>query len=197
MLASITPLGERSRGFSWRVTAAAFAVGSVGAGGFVGAAVGTLGSLLPGGLTWRGLGLAGVLAITVAFDATPLRRRLPSSRRQVNEDWLARYRGWVYGFGFGAQLGVGVATIVTSAAVYAAAATALLCANPMIGALIGATFGALRALSLLPAGAVHDVGSLGLLHRRLGTAEADVRRAVSALELALLMAVVVILVWRA
>ena len=37
-------------------------------------------------------------------------RALPSVQRQVNEDWLVEFRGWVYGFGFGAQLGAGVAT---------------------------------------------------------------------------------------
>jgi hypothetical protein len=190
MLASITPLGERSRGFSWNVTATAFAVGALGAGALAGAALGTIGSLLPGGSAWRGLALAVVLAVTVLFDATSLRRRLPSLRRQVNEDWLAVYRGWVYGIGFGAQLGVGLATIVTSAAVYATAAAALLCADPLIGALIGALFGALRALSLLPARTVHDVAALSALHRRLGRGEAGVRRAVALLEIVLLAAVV-------
>jgi hypothetical protein len=190
MLASITPLGERGRGFSWKVTATAFAVGAVGSGALAGAAVGALGSLLPRGSAWRGLALAVVLAMTVVFDATPLRGRLPSSSRQVNEEWLGRYRGWVYGIGFGAQLGVGVATIVTSAAVYATAATALLCSDPLIGALIGAMFGVLRALSLLPARTVHDVGALGALHRRLGRAEDEVRRAVALLEIVVLVVVV-------
>jgi hypothetical protein len=190
MLASITPLGERSRGFSWKVTAAAFAVGAVGAGALAGATAGTVGSLLPSGSAWRGLAVAAVLVMMVAFDATRLRGRLPSSRRQVNEDWLARYRGWVYGACFGVQLGVGVATSVTSAAVYGTAATALLCSNPLIGALIGAVFGALRALSLLPARAVHGTKALVALHRRLGRAQEGVRRAVAVLEIVLLVVVV-------
>src|ERR1019366_9178078 len=119
MLASITPFGERSRGFSCHVTATAFAVGAIGTGGLAGAALGTIGSLLRGGSASRGLALSVVLVAIARFGATPLRGPLPSSRRQVNEGWLARYRGWVYGIGFGAQLGVGVATIVTSAAIYA------------------------------------------------------------------------------
>ena len=36
----------------------------------------------------------------------------------MNEEWLTSYRGWVYGAGFGAQLGTGVVTIVTSPIVY-------------------------------------------------------------------------------
>ncbi len=189
MLASNTPRGERSRGFSWKLTATAFALGAVLAGALAGAGAGALGSLLPGGADWRTFVLAAILIATVAFDATPLRRQLPSSRRQVNEDWMTRYRGWVYGFGFGAQLGVGVATIVTSAAVYATAATALLCSSPAIGALIGAVFGMLRALSLLPARSVDDVSSLVKLHRRLDRIDADVRRGSWMLELVVLLGV--------
>ena len=171
------------------MTATAFAVGAIGTGGLAGAALGTIGSLLPGGSAWRGLALSVVLATMVLFDATPLRGRLPSSRRQVNEDWLARYRGWVYGIGFGAQLGVGVATIVTSAAIYATFAATLLCASPAIGALIGATFGTVRALSLVPGHAAQDRDALVELHRQLGRVELNVRRAVSLLELLGLVAV--------
>jgi len=85
MLASITPLGERSRGFSWDVTASAFAAGAVGAGGLAGAAGGALGSLAPSG-AWRDIAGLALIALALAVDASPLRRRLPTTRRQVNED---------------------------------------------------------------------------------------------------------------
>ncbi|MGA2009472.1 MAG: hypothetical protein ABSH51_02900 [Solirubrobacteraceae bacterium] len=183
MLASITPLGERSRGFSWRLTATAFAVAAVAAGALAGAALGAIGSLLPGGSSWRGVVLAAALVVAAVCDATPLRRRLPSSRRQVNEDWLRRYRGWVYGAGFGAQFGLGVATIVTSAAVYAAVAATLLCGSVAVGALIGAGFGVVRALSLVPAGAARDPAALFALHRRLERAQRPVSTVVVVLEL--------------
>lgn len=186
MLTSITPLGERSRGFSWRVTASAFAVGSIGAGALAGALTAALGALAPVGGSGRAIALAAVLAVALLYDATPLRARLPSTRRQVNEDWMARYRGWVYGFAFGAQLGVGVATIVTCAAIYATVAAALLSGDPAIGAVIGATFGALRALSLLPARRARDAQSLRELHRKLGALELPVRRATPIVELALI-----------
>lgn len=190
MLASITPLGERSRGFSWRVTATAFALGSVGAGTAAGAVAGALGSLLPGDSSWRALAVIAVLVTALLFDATPLRGRLPSSRRQVDEDWLARYRGWVYGVAFGAQLGVGVVTIVTSAAIYATAAVAVLCASPVTGALVGATFGAVRAASLLPARAARDPEGLLALHRALRRFEPATRGAGAWLELGLLVGVI-------
>ncbi|HZU60843.1 MAG TPA: hypothetical protein VE983_07735, partial [Solirubrobacteraceae bacterium] len=131
-----------------------------------------------------------VLALSLLFDASPLRRWLPSSRRQVNENWLGRYRGWVYGFGFGAQLGVGVATIVTSSAIYAAAIAALLSGGPAAGAAIGATFGAVRALALLPARSAIDRDGLISLHRRLGSWEAPSRQATYAVELIMLAALI-------
>ena len=37
--------------------------------------------------------------------------------RQVNEAWLSKYRPWVYGGGFGWQIGAGVTTYVMTAAV--------------------------------------------------------------------------------
>src|SRR5271169_2927279 len=141
MLTSITPLGERSRGFSWTLTAFAFGLAALLAGLLAGAVAGGAGSLLPGG-GWRTVVVLCALVVAVGFDATPLRRRLPSTRRQVNEDWLGRYRGWVYGAAFGAQLGVGVATIVTSAAIYAAAVGAFLSGGIAAGAIAGAAFGA-------------------------------------------------------
>jgi len=176
MLASITPLGERGRGFSWGLTASGFALAAVAAGGLSGAAGGALGSLAPAG-RWRDVAALVVLCAALAVDATALRRRLPTTRRQVNEDWMARYRGWVYGVAFGAQLGTGVVTVVTSAAVYAAALGTLLAGSVGAGAVIGAAFGAVRALSLLPARRVIDPAGLVRLHDALERAESPVRRA--------------------
>jgi MFS family permease len=183
MLASITPLGERSRGFSWGWTASAFAVGAVAAGAVAGAVGGALGSLAPAG-AWRPIVALAVLVAAVALDATSLGRRLPSSRRQVNEDWMARYRGWVYGAAFGAQLGAGLATIVSSAAIYAAAAGAMLCGTVTGGMAVGGAFGLTRALSVLPARTARDGVGLVRLHTTLGRLDAGARRLVVAGEIA-------------
>ena len=86
--------------------------------------------------------------------------RLPTVRRQVDDRWLARYRGWVYGVGFGFQLGLGVVTVVTTAAVYLAFAAAVLSGSAAAGALIGAAFGAVRWLSILPGGRVRRTADL-------------------------------------
>jgi hypothetical protein len=167
MLASITPLGERSRGFSWPQTASAFAVGAVIAATLTGAVAGGVGSLAPEG-TWRSVAAIAVLLVALCFDATTLGRRLPSTRRQVNEDWMSRYRGWVYGSAYGVQLGVGLATVVTSAAIYAAGLGAALCGSLAAGAVVGAAFGVTRALSLLPARRARDPSGLMDLHSRMG-----------------------------
>ena len=118
MLGSITPLGERSRGRRWGITVTAFALAATAAGAGLGAVLGAAGGLVGLSATTRTGLLAAAVAVAVAVDLVP-GLRAPGPRRQVNEAWLHRYRGWVYGAGFGLQLGLGVTTIVSTAAVYA------------------------------------------------------------------------------
>src|SRR6267143_1292208 len=120
MLASIHPLGERARNSRWGITVTAYLLGSAAGGAGAGAAAGWL------------VATACLLATAVELRAGGL--RLPTVRRQVDEDWLARYRGWVYGVGFGFQLGLGAVTIVTTAGVYLAWALALLSGSAGRGA---------------------------------------------------------------
>src|SRR5436190_9957214 len=146
MLASITPLGERSRNSRWGTTVTAFIVGSTASGAATGAAAGLLGVPLAVALptSTRAWVLVAFVGLGLLFDLRVLGVSLPSVRRQVNEQWLHRYRGWVYGLGFGLQLGSGVATIVTTSAVYSMLAAEVLTGSPGWGALIGATFGLVR-----------------------------------------------------
>ena len=143
MLTSISPLGERARGNRWEVTVGAYLLGSLLGGAAVGGALGLLGDLL-----LRPLPVAGAV-VCLAAAAADVGGLLPHGRRQVDDAWLTRYRGWVYGFGFGTQLGVGVVTIVTSAATYAVLALCLLSGDGRAGLAIGATFGLARALPIL------------------------------------------------
>jgi hypothetical protein len=170
MLASISPLGERARSSRWGVTVTAYVLGSVTGGAAVGLLAATLGSLLPS--SWRGSPAAGLLVAALLLaglllDARVAGLRLPTCHRQVDQAWLGRYRGWVYGAGFGVQLGLGVVTIVTSATVYA---TVLLCAlsgSPPVGLALGSLFGLVRALPVLGLAGSQDRAALHRLFHRL------------------------------
>ncbi len=149
MLASIHPLGERSRGQRFGTTVGAYVLASTLGGAVFGLALGAPGALLVGEVSTsvRIGALAGAAVMAAAWEGT--RRPVPSWRRQVNEDWLADLRGWIYGAGFGAQLGTGVVTIVTTASVYLVWLGVLLGASSALGAAIGAAFGLSRALPVL------------------------------------------------
>jgi hypothetical protein len=106
MLGSITPLGERGRGQRWGVTVTAYVLGSAAAGAAFGAILGLLGGLvLPATVIThpiRWLILAALLLAGALLDLGVMHLRLPTVRRQVDEQWLGRFRGWVYGLAFGA-----------------------------------------------------------------------------------------------
>jgi hypothetical protein len=161
MLASIHPLGERARGQTFAVTAVAYAVGSVAGAAALGALLGAAGNAtFADGRDALRLGLLALAALLAALvDRSG--RRVPSWRRQVNEDWLTQYRGWVYGLGFGLQLGLGVVTIVTTAAVYLTWVGAFVAGSPILGAAVGAAFGLARALPVAAAGSVRSPGAIG------------------------------------
>lgn len=168
MLSSITPLGERARGNRWSVTAAAYVGGSVAGGAGVGAALGAVGMLLTGVPLAVRLAVAGSTALGGAgLDMAASRLALPTIHRQVDEAWLRRYRGWVYGAGFGAQLGAGMVTVVTSAATYVAFALALLSGSVPTGALIGGAFGLVRAAPIRAVRRVKAPEPLRHLHRQI------------------------------
>lgn len=187
MLASITPLGERSRGGRWGVTYAWFAVSAVTTGTGLGAALGLAGTLLPGSPdeAWAraALGVVAVAALLSDWRRVPF--HLPSPRRQVNASWLDVYRGWIAGAGFGAQLGAAFTTVVTSAATWVAAMAAFLLADPLAGAVVMGAYGLVRALALLPARRVHSPGALLALTARLDRFERVSARATTALLLLL------------
>jgi sulfite exporter TauE/SafE len=143
MLASIHPLGERARDRRWGVTVGAYVVASTAAAALLGAVLGGVGAVLPltPGVLAALVLAAGALALAADLGAFTL----PTIHRQVDKDWLDRYRGWVVGLGFGFQLGLGVVTIVNTAAVYLALVLALLTGSVAGGAVVGTTFGLVRA----------------------------------------------------
>src|SRR4051794_7194614 len=171
MLSSIHPLGERARRSRWWLTTTAYVMASVAGGAALGGVAGGIGAVLNLSLSpWV---VAAVCVITVVLDQVGV----PSWHRQVNEDWLQRYRGWVYGGGFGFQLGLGVVTIVTTAAVYAVAVLAASSGSVATGVLLGAVFGLSRSVPVLAAARVRRPEQLRYLHAGLARAAVPVRRA--------------------
>jgi hypothetical protein len=179
MLGSITPLGERGRGRRWGPTVTAYLVASTVGGASLGGLLGALGQGAPAiGRPGRaGLVVLGIMIlIGVALDAGLLGPRLPSLHRQVNEDWLRRYRGWVYAMGFGIQLGVGVVTIVSISSVYLAFIAALLSGSAVMGSLIGGSFGLLRAIPVLATARVRLPHQLAAVDGALRRWDRPIRR---------------------
>ncbi|HEY2430328.1 MAG TPA: hypothetical protein VGI06_15415, partial [Acidimicrobiales bacterium] len=165
----------------WGLTAGAFAVGSIAAGAALGGVLGAAGGLVVGGGR-LGMIVAGAAALVAGAADLALPGRLPTPHRQVDEDWLSRYRGWVYGIGFGGQLGLGVVTVVTTATVYAWLVAAVMSGSALAGVVAGAGFGVARAVPLLvvrqadtPAALRRLIGRLTALASpaRLGTAGAS------------------------
>jgi hypothetical protein len=179
MLSSIHPLGERARGNRYWVTATALVVGSTASGALVGAALGAVGQLaldlVVDSSVYDARVVTAVVLTLVAAAVDARRARLPSTRRQVDERWLDQYRGWIYGLGYGAQLGAGVVTIVTSTATYLAVALALLTASVPGGAAVMGTFGLVRGASALASRRVHEPPHLMALTRSVAERAAVVR----------------------
>ena len=155
----------------------------------------TLGGLALGGLAALGalavghaapttvavacIGLAAALVALVS-DTGVAGVRLPVHYRQVNERWLDAYRPWVYGAGFGFQIGTGVATYITTAAVYLFAVLAALPGEPWVALALGGAFGLLRGLAVVLTRRVTSPRELLAFHRRFAAGLPWADRAVRA-----------------
>ena len=172
MLSSITPFGERGRRHRYGVTAAWYLVGATVGGAVLGGA----GALLAAGTRAAGLGhhpgaalgaAAVVVALAAAVDAGLFGPVLPLIRRQVDDAWLARYRPWVYGAGFGWQIGVGLATYLMTAGVVAVPLLGGLSASPTVAVTLGAAFGLARGSTVYLTAKATGPAQLRALHGRL------------------------------
>lgn len=177
MLGSITPLGERSRGSRWWLTVTAYVLGSSMAGLVTGGVLGLLGSLTVARLPVeaRLVILAAGVVVGLLLDLRVFGLALPTVRRQVDEAWRTSYRGWVWGLGFGLQLGTGVVTIVTSSTIYGTWLAAFLTGDIVTGAMVGLAFGLARSLPVLAVSRVRRPDQLlrvdGRLSRLAGPAQ--------------------------
>jgi len=173
MVSAINPFTERSRGNRYWLTALWFIAGSVLGGALLGV-LAAVGAALWGSLAGSvavaavaaGVGCVGCL-VAAASDSSTVRFRLPGHPRQVNEQWLGRYRRWVYACGFGVQIGVGFATYIMTAAVYLTVLLGALSGSPATAFAVGLVFGLVRGLAVLLSSGAADPAALRQLHRRL------------------------------
>jgi len=174
MLATITPLAEQGRGHRYRSTATWFVVGSVLGGASLGVVMALLAAGV-GALAAPGTALVAVAVVagvaTVAADARIGGFRLPVHHRQVNERWLDQFRPWVYGAGFGWQIGAGLPTYIKTCAVYLMIALAALSGSPEVAVLVGIVFGLVRGLAVLLGRHITTPAALADFHRRFIAAD--------------------------
>jgi MFS family permease len=180
MLSTITPMGERARRYTFGGTAAWFIIGAV----LGGATLGAVSALLAAGVSTLdldpgvALAVGAVLALVgAASDAGLGGFRLPGHTRQVDEVWLDRYRSWVYGAGFGWQIGVGLTTYIVTAAVYLTIALSALTGEPVAAFLVATGFGLARGLAVLLSRTATTPERLQALHRRFDAWSAPSRAA--------------------
>lgn len=170
MLSSITPMTEAGRGNRFAVTARWFVIGGVVGGLSLGAlAAGAAALVALADLSVQARWAIGAIAaaVTASIDLGVLGIELPIFKRQVNDAWLRRYRGWVYGAGFGWQIGFGVATYIMTAGVFLTIALAVLGATPTVALVIGFTFGLVRGSAVYIGRSATTPAALGAVHARL------------------------------
>ena len=119
-----------------------------------------------------------------ASDARILPWSPPFIRRQVNEYWLPRYRGWVYGVGFGWQIGTGVTTYIMTAAIFVMIAVGALTASPTVAFAVAVVFALARGLVVLATARFTSFDALATFHRRFHALGPIVQRAVIAVQIA-------------
>jgi sulfite exporter TauE/SafE len=169
MLSSIHPLGERSRHNKWWVTVTSFTIGAVLTAALIGTVFGWIGGVMAD-LTPRAtlLAMGAVVLVAGLLDVTGV--PVPGPERQVNENWIGNFRGWVYGGAYGVQLGAGLATYVVTWGVYAILILEFLSGSALAGAVIGGMFGAGRSVGLLLAGRIDRASRLSSFHKRMASA---------------------------
>jgi hypothetical protein len=198
MLATVTPLAEHARGHRYRSTASWFVAGGLAGGATLGLAMAALalGVRAAAPSTVALAAIAGAAALlAAASDARLGAFHLPVHHRQVNERWLDQFRPWVYGAGFGWQIGAGVVTYIKTAALYLMIVLAALTASPATALAIGALFGLVRGLAVLLGRGITSSAALAEFHRRFTAAGPVVLGIVIACELVAGLAFAAVL-WR-
>ena len=183
MLSTITPIGERGRGHRYGTTAAWYAVGSTAGGLTLGALLAGPAALVPAGFAGAPVVLVAAL-MAVASDLRIGGFQLPIHRRQVNERWLDVYRPWVYGAGFGWQVGSGFATYIMTAANHLLVVGLIAAGSVPLAMATCLLFGFVRGVAVLLTRSATTPAALLAVHERVHRAGPAVRWTVIAAETA-------------
>jgi hypothetical protein len=187
MLATITPLSQRGRGHGYLSTVAWFVTGSTLGGATLGAGMAAISiGLSSVSLTPHTVAaiVVGTSVVAAASDVGVGGFRLPVHHRQVNERWLDQFRPWVYGAGFGWQIGTGLATYIRSASVYLMIVLGAFGGNPWRALAYGTLFGLVRGCAVLLGRDITSAETLRAFHLRFERLGPVVRRVTIAVELA-------------
>lgn len=165
MLSSITPFGERARRQKYWVTVLFFTIGTTIGGLLLGFALAVPAAVVS--VTLGGSAVAALVVLIAAslWDVAGL--AVPSISRQVDENWLSRYRGWVYGLGYGVQLGLGYVTYVKTALTYGFSLAVITSGEPALCIVAGSVFGFVRGISLTATSHIQGPEALRSLFQRL------------------------------
>ena len=139
------------------------------------------------GPTTTVLVVAAVLAVLAALaDSGALGEaaKPPIFKRQVDDAWLSTYRSWVYGLGFGWQIGAGITTYIMTTAVFLTIGLAALTAGPLLAFVLAVLFGLARGLAVLLSARLRSPAAMLALHARLEALETPVRLTVIGIEVA-------------
>jgi hypothetical protein len=158
----------------WPLAAGLYIAACLGTAALLGGALGAIGhrahGLVCGGAScsWFPLAAAwGVGTLAMAYAASDLglvRLPRPTLMHAVPVAWWRLWRPYGAALAYGAALGLGLTTRIHFGAFYVLCALAVLQGEPSRGALLLGTFGAGRALVLVPA-------SWGVYHHRGAVAE--------------------------
>lgn len=152
MVETITPVvhGSRKR---WSVAVAAHTIGAAASAALFGAVLGALGGVL--GAPWGAGGPLLVAMLAAAYGVAELAGRalpVPQARRQVPEWWRTFFGPIPAAALYGAGLGIGFLTYLSSGALVAASAAALASGRPLLGAVVVGAFGVARGASIIVVG---------------------------------------------
>lgn len=197
MLSTITPVTERGRGRRYATTVPWYLLGALLGGATLGAAA----ALVAMAVGAVGLGSTAALAVIGLFAMVSIGSdlgikglHLPRHKRQVDRFWLDDYRSWVYGTGFGWQIGVGLATYIVTTGVYLTVLTAVATGSPVQALTIGVLFGSVRGLAIFLGAGATTLDRLHALHRAMTRFEPWSRVAMFAVQ-AIVAAIALGAVW--